>query len=89
MPRSIPVPTVARMAGTGPSSPAGVNDTAEALARDPEVAAVFDAFSPSARRDYCEWIADAKRDATREKRVVEAIGWIREGKKRHWKYESC
>ena len=62
---------------------------AEALARDPEAAAVFDAFSPSARRDYCEWIADAKRDATRDKRVVEAVGWIREGKKRHWKYESC
>lgn len=62
---------------------------AEALARNPEAAAVFDAFSPSARRDYCEWIADAKRDATRDKRVVEAVGWIREGKKRHWKYESC
>ncbi len=62
---------------------------AEALARDPEAAAVFDGFSPSARRDYCEWIADAKRDATRDKRVVEAVGWIREGKKRHWKYESC
>lgn len=62
---------------------------AEALARDPEAAAVFDGFSPSARRDYCEWIADAKRDATRDKRVVEAVGWIREGKKRHWKYENC
>ena len=62
---------------------------AEALARDPEAAAVFDAFSPSARRDYCDWIADAKRDATRDKRVVEALGWIRDGKKRHWNYESC
>ncbi|MCR5869843.1 MULTISPECIES: YdeI/OmpD-associated family protein [unclassified Sphingomonas] len=61
----------------------------EALARDPEAAAKFDAFPPGARRDYCDWIADAKRDATRDRRVAEAIGWIREGKKRHWKYESC
>lgn len=61
----------------------------EALARDPAAAAVFDAFPPSARRDYCEWIAGAKQEATRDKRLAEAIAWIREGKKRHWKYESC
>lgn len=62
---------------------------AEALARDPAAAAVFDAFPPSARRDYCEWIAGARQEATRDKRLADAIAWIREGKKRHWKYESC
>ncbi|HSX56840.1 MAG TPA: YdeI/OmpD-associated family protein [Sphingomonas sp.] len=62
---------------------------AEALARDPAAAAVFDAFPPGARREYCEWIAEAKREATRDKRLADAIVWIREGKKRHWKYESC
>lgn len=62
---------------------------AEALARDPVAAAVFDAFPPSARRDYCEWIAGARQEATRDKRLADAIAWIREGKKRHWKYESC
>ncbi|WP_447728175.1 YdeI/OmpD-associated family protein [Sphingomonas koreensis] len=62
---------------------------AEALARDPAAAAVFDAFPPSARRDYCEWIAGAKQETTRDKRLADAIAWIREGKKRHWKYESC
>lgn len=61
---------------------------AEALAREPEAASVFDAFPPGARRDYCDWIAEAKRDATRDKRIADAIGWIREGKKRNWKYES-
>lgn len=60
---------------------------AEALARDPAAAAVFDAFPPGARRDYCEWIAEAKQPATRDKRLADAIAWIREGKKRHWKYE--
>lgn len=62
---------------------------AEALARDPAAAAVFDGFPPSARRDYCEWIAGAKQETTRDKRLADAIAWIREGKKRHWKYESC
>ncbi|HEY0623040.1 YdeI/OmpD-associated family protein [Sphingomonas sp.] len=62
---------------------------AEALARDPAAAAAFDAFPPSARRDYCEWIAGARQEATRDRRLTDAITWIREGKKRHWKYESC
>ncbi|WP_423606926.1 YdeI/OmpD-associated family protein [Sphingomonas sp. MS122] len=62
---------------------------AEALARDPLAAEQFDAFPPGARREYCEWIAGAKQAATRDKRLADAIAWIREGKKRHWKYESC
>lgn len=62
---------------------------AEALAADPLASATFAAFAPSCRRDYCEWISEAKRDETRAKRVAEAIGWLREGKKRHWRYENC
>ncbi len=62
---------------------------AHALALDAAAAATFAAFTPANRREYCEWIADAKRDETRDKRVVEAIAMLREGKKRNWKYESC
>lgn len=62
---------------------------AEALARDDLAAGTFAGFPPSARRDYCEWIAEAKRAETRDKRVAEAIGWLREGKRRHWKYANC
>jgi len=62
---------------------------AEALAKDPAAKANFDAFPPGARREYCEWIADAKRDSTRDKRVADAVAWLREGKKRNWKYENC
>ncbi len=47
----------------------------------------FDAFSPSCKREYIEWIVDAKTEATRMKRMTQAIEWISEGKKRHWKYE--
>ena len=46
----------------------------------------FAAMSPSCRREYSTWIADAKRDETRDKRVAQAITWIAEGKHRHWKY---
>lgn len=49
----------------------------------------FEGFSPSARREYAEWIAEAKRPETREKRVKQAVMWIAEGKKRNWKYENC
>lgn len=46
----------------------------------------FEAFSTSNKRDYIEWITEAKTDATREKRQTQAIEWIAEGKPRNWKY---
>lgn len=58
-----------------------------ALDADPVAAATFDErFAPSHRREYCEWIAEAKRDATRDARVRQTIAWLREGKQRNWKY---
>ncbi len=64
-------------------------DFAAALNAYPAARATLDGFAPSARRDYLEWIADAKQDATRTKRIATAIDWLSEGKKRHWKYEKC
>ena len=62
---------------------------AEALANDDAAAAKWDAFSPSCRREYCEWVAEAKRDETRATRVARTIEQTREGKKLNWKYENC
>jgi len=62
-------------------------ELAAAIAADPAAAKVWAGFSPSHVRDYAEWIADAKRPETRNKRIVEAVGWIAEGKGRHWKYQ--
>jgi hypothetical protein len=62
---------------------------AAALDAAPKARAVLDAFAPSAQRDYLDWIADAKQDATRHKRIATAVEWLSEGKKRHWKYEGC
>ena len=58
-----------------------------ALAKHKKAAAQFEAFSPSARREYIEWIADAKQEATRERRIAQAIEWIADGKGRNWKYQ--
>ena len=64
-------------------------DFAAALAKAPAAKAVLDVFPPSAQRDYLEWISEAKQDATRRKRIADAIQWLGEGKRRHWKYENC
>jgi uncharacterized protein YdeI (YjbR/CyaY-like superfamily) len=64
-------------------------DFAAALDAAPTAKATLGSFSPSARRDYLEWICDAKQDATRAKRIATAVEWLTEGKKRHWKYENC
>jgi uncharacterized protein YdeI (YjbR/CyaY-like superfamily) len=62
---------------------------AAALKKNKAAAAQFAAMPPGSQREYCEWIAESKRDETREKRVATAIEWIAEGKRRNWKYENC
>jgi uncharacterized protein YdeI (YjbR/CyaY-like superfamily) len=62
---------------------------AEALTKAPKAKATLDSFPASAQRDYLEWVAEAKQDATRSKRIATAIEWLTEGKRRHWKYENC
>ncbi len=57
-----------------------------ALARNAAAKKAFEAMSPSQRREYAEWIAGAKREDTRERRIITAIEWISAGKPRNWKY---
>ena len=64
-------------------------DFAAALDKAPKARAALDSFPPSAQRDYFEWIAEAKQDATRQKRIATAVEWLTEGKRRHWKYQNC
>jgi uncharacterized protein YdeI (YjbR/CyaY-like superfamily) len=58
-----------------------------ALANNKAARAVFENFAPSNRREYIEWIAEARTDATRDKRIATALEWLAEGKRRNWKYE--
>jgi uncharacterized protein YdeI (YjbR/CyaY-like superfamily) len=60
-----------------------------ALKKNKAANKVFEGFSPSCKREYAEWIADAKRPETRERRIVQAVEWIAEGKQRNWKYQEC
>lgn len=64
-------------------------DFAVALKANPKAQQVLEGFPPSAQRDYLEWIAEAKQDATRAKRIATAVEWLSEGKRRHWKYQNC
>jgi uncharacterized protein YdeI (YjbR/CyaY-like superfamily) len=59
-----------------------------ALDDAPKVRESFEAMSPSQQREYVEWIADAKRESTRERRIATALKWIGQGKSRNWKYQK-
>ena len=60
----------------------------QALATNGKARKAFEAFPPSHRREYIEWIAEAKREETRSKRVAQTVEWIAEGKSRNWKYQE-
>lgn len=62
-------------------------DLAAALRQHPEAAAQFRDFSPSHKREYIEWITEAKRPETRARRLATAVEWIAQGKGQNWKYE--
>jgi uncharacterized protein YdeI (YjbR/CyaY-like superfamily) len=74
-----------RSAAAEPDMPA---ELGHALARHTPARKTFEALSPSQRREYIEWISEAKRDETRARRLAQAIEWLAEGKSRHWKYQG-
>jgi uncharacterized protein YdeI (YjbR/CyaY-like superfamily) len=60
-----------------------------AVKKNKKALATFEAFSPSKQREYVEWITEAKTDLTRDKRLIQAVEWMAEGKVRNWKYLNC
>lgn len=63
------------------------DDLFNGLSAIPPAIQNFNNFSPSQKKEYIEWITEAKTEATREKRLKTAVEWISEGKHRNWKYE--
>ena len=61
-------------------------DLSAALKKNAKAAATFEDFSPSHKREYIEWITEAKQDETRKRRLAQAIEWMAQGKARNWKY---
>ena len=64
-------------------------DLVSALAANPAAKATYDGFPPGQKREYLEWITEAKRPETRASRLAQAVEWMAEGKRRNWKYEKC
>ncbi|MBV8520495.1 MAG: YdeI/OmpD-associated family protein [Acidobacteria bacterium] len=62
------------------------DDLAAALKKHAKARATFEQFPPSHRREYIQWITEAKQAATREKRIATTLEWLAEGKPRNWKY---
>jgi hypothetical protein len=63
------------------------DDLARALRRNAAARRTFEAFPPSQRREYVEWLVEAKREETRERRLATTIEWLSEGKARHWRHQ--
>jgi len=60
-----------------------------ALSKNPEAKKTFDEFPYSKKKDYVEWLDEAKTETTRDKRLAMTVSQLAEGKTRHWKYEKC
>ena len=57
------------------------------LGKNKKALAVFRNFSSSHKREYVEWITEAKREETRTRRIQTAVDWLAKGKSRNWKYQ--
>lgn len=81
-------PAKPRTRKAAPATPSPLHPRFEAaLEAAPEAQRHFDAFPPGQRREYADWIAEAKQEQTRDRRIAQAIEWIGEGKRRNWQYE--
>ncbi len=60
----------------------------DALKKNLSAFEAFQKSSPSHKKEYIEWITEAKSEATRSKRISTALEWLAEGKSRHWKYKK-
>ena len=61
----------------------------KALSKNKAAKTTFDNFPYSCKKEYVEWISEAKTEPTRDKRLASTIEWLSEGKRRNWKYENC
>ena len=80
-----PAKKAARRVKPAPRTPP---DLRAGLERNAKAQAAWDSSSPSHRREYVEWITEAKRPETRARRVRTTVEWLTEGKSRNWKYEQ-
>jgi uncharacterized protein YdeI (YjbR/CyaY-like superfamily) len=74
---------------TRPKTPVAMHpDFKRGLAKSPKAKAGFEGLPPGQQREYVEWIAQAKKDETRARRLAQALEWLADGKPRNWKYHE-
>jgi uncharacterized protein YdeI (YjbR/CyaY-like superfamily) len=76
-----------KMAAKSKPAPRAPADLRAALSRATKARSTWEALGPGPRREYLEWISEAKRSETRLRRVATTVAWLKEGKRRNWKYE--
>ena len=81
------VKSAARAKPKAKSAPVVPDDFQAALRKSKKAQSAFANFSPSHKREYVEWIAGAKREETRARRIRTALSWLAQGKSRNWKYQ--
>jgi uncharacterized protein YdeI (YjbR/CyaY-like superfamily) len=80
--------TMARTKKAAKPAPELPAEFAAALKKNKTAPKIFADFSPSCQREYIEWINEAKREETKQKRIAQAVQQIAEGKQRNWKYQN-
>ncbi len=80
----VKVPRAAKAPKPAPKAPPYM---LAALRRNKKAFTAWQKFPLSHRREYIEWITEAKTDETRARRLDTAVGWIAEGKGRNWMYQ--
>ena len=60
-----------------------------ALRNNKKAKTTFEKFTYSHKKEYVEWLTEAKRPETREQRLATALAWMAEGKARNWRYANC
>ena len=62
---------------------------AKAVMKNKKAMKTFDGFPYSHKKEYVEWVTEAKTEETRNRRLATTVEWLAEGKSRNWKYEKC
>ena len=68
---------------------AAPTDLLQALSKDKKARAYFESLAPGYRRDYVDWVLQAKQPETRLKRIETTVQQCAESKTRNWKYATC
>ena len=56
---------------------------------DPDLRSAFEGLTPGKQREYANYIAEAKRDATKESRLEKIVPMIFKGIGLYDKYKNC